>query len=334
MKLSEIGEFGFIDRFAHKFEDLINPPAMGIGDDCAILPANELFDFVITTDMLVEDVHFVRSKITPFNLGHKALAVNLSDIAAMGAKPIDSFLSIGIPSNVEVEYLDELMEGYHQLSDIYHLPLMGGDTTRSPEKLILNISVIGMIGKNRSRLRSMACTDDIIAVTGYLGDSAAGLKVILDNQASNYLTDYLVQCHNRPHAEVNEGQWLGAQTGVNAMIDISDGIASDLKHILKASKKGGYIDINKLPVSSQLIEYADIKGLNITQLATTGGEDYRLLLTIEPTSFENVSNGFNQKFGRPLYPIGRIVDETPVLKYFKNGEPFTAPGSGFNHFEK
>ncbi len=332
MKLSEIGEFGFIERFTHRFEDLITPPAMGIGDDCAILPADEFTDYVITTDMLVEDIHFIRSKITPFNLGYKALAVNLSDVAAMGAKPISSFLSIGIPANVEVEYLDELMEGYHQLSEKHHLPLLGGDTTRSPDKLIINISVIGSIEKNKSRLRSMACSGDIIAVTGYLGDSATGLKIILENYPSTYLTDYFVQCHNRPRAAVEEGQWLGKQTGVHAMMDISDGIASDLKHILKASGKAGIIEINKLPISSQLIEYSAEKRLNITQLATTGGEDYHLLVTIEDSKFEMISESFKQKFEKPLFAIGRIQEGKPLIQYYNNGELQSEPGSGFNHF--
>jgi len=332
VKLSEIGEFGFIERFAHRFEDLITPPAMGIGDDCAIFPANELYDYVFTTDMLVEDIHFIRSKISPFNLGHKVLTVNISDIAAMGAKPVGSFLSIAIPANVEVEYLDELMEGYHQLSQRFHIPLMGGDTTRSPENLIINISVIGRIGKNQSRLRSMACSGDIIAVTGFLGDSATGLKVLLENHKTSWLTDYFVQCHNRPNAAVEEGIWLGEQNGVHAMMDISDGIASDLKHILKASGKAAVIETDKLPISGQLTEYAEIKRLNIIQLATSGGEDYQLLVTIKDSEFDSIANAFKKRFNKPLYPIGCIKEGKPQISYLSNGEPTTEPGSGFNHF--
>lgn len=305
---------------------------MGIGDDCAIFPANELYDYVFTTDMLVEDIHFIRSKISPFNLGHKALTVNISDIAAMGAKPVGSFLSIAIPANVEVEYLDELMEGYHQLSQRFHIPLMGGDTTRSPEKLIINISVIGRIGKNQSRLRSMACAGDIIAVTGFLGDSATGLKILLENHKTSWLTDYFVQCHNRPNAAVEEGIWLGGQAGVHAMMDISDGIASDLKHILKASGKAAVIETDKLPISGQLTEYGEIKRLNIIQLATSGGEDYQLLVTIKDSEFTSIAEAFKKRFNTPLYPIGRIEEGKPQISYFSNGEPTTEPGSGFNHF--
>lgn len=332
MKLSEIGEFGFIERFAHRFEDLIIPPAMGIGDDCAILPADEFTDFVITTDMLVEDIHFIRSKISPFNLGHKSLAVNLSDIAAMGAKPTGSFLSIAIPSDVEVEYIDELMEGYHQLSQKYHLPLMGGDTTRSPDKIVINISVIGKIAKNKARLRSMACSGDVIAVTGFLGDSAAGLKLILEGYKSSDITDYLILSHNRPHPALNEGQWLAEQPGVNAMMDISDGISSDLMHILKASKKTAVIELEKLPVSKQLAKYSEEHHFNVARLATSGGEDYQLLLTVDKLKFETIADEFMKKFNKPLYAIGLIGEGKPEIAYFENGKTAVVPGLGFNHF--
>lgn len=333
MKLKEIGEFGFIERFAHRFEDLITPPAMGIGDDCAILPADDQYDYVITTDMLVEDIHFMRSKISPFNLGHKSLAVNLSDVAAMGAHPVGSFLSVAIPTTIEVEYLDELMEGYHQLSDKYHLPLMGGDTTRSPHKLIINISVIGKIAKNQSRLRSMACEGDIIAVTGFLGDSATGLQILLDEiNGPDYLTEYFKMSHNRPQPAVEEGQWLGEQTGVHAMMDISDGIASDLKHILKASKKAGSIHLDQLPISPQLKELSEQKHLNTINLAISGGEDYQLLLTIAADRFSEIASAFEARFNKPLYPIGNISGGNPEITYLQNGQPTIVTGSGFNHF--
>jgi len=274
MKLSEIGEFGFIERFAHRFEDLLAPNAMGIGDDCAIIPAGDDYDLVLTTDMLVEDIHFIRDKISPVDLGKKALAVNLSDVAAMGAQPIGSFLSIAIPGGIEVEYLDELMEGYHQLSERYKLPLMGGDTTQSPHKLVLNISVVGRVEKGKARLRSMAKYGDIIAVTNTLGDSAAGLQLILKGVNDSEDASWLIRRHNSPEADVDEGIWLAQQFGVHAMIDVSDGIASDLKHLLKASKKGAEIYLDKLPLSQQLNSVSLKHQINPIDMGTSGGEDY------------------------------------------------------------
>ena len=250
MHLSQIGEFGFINRLSEKFKDLTIPSVMGIGDDCAIIPMDENRDYAITTDMLVENIHFIRSKITPFELGYKTLAVNLSDVAAMGAKPFCSFLSVAIPPEIEVDYLDQLLDGYKHLSEKYNVLLLGGDTTRTENAMILNVTVIGIIEKNKARLRSMAQKDDIVCVTGYLGDSGGGLKIILDDIPLNNDAKYLLKCHNCPEPAVNEGIWLANQDGVNAMMDISDGIASDLKHILKASKKSAAKGFNSSNLAS------------------------------------------------------------------------------------
>ncbi|TCO09177.1 thiamine-phosphate kinase [Natronoflexus pectinivorans] len=333
MHLSEIGEFGFIERFAHRFKDLLTPNSMGIGDDCAVLPCDENHDLVITTDMLVEDIHFIRNKISPYDLGYKSLAVNLSDVAAMGARPIGSFLSVAIPENIEVECLDELMDGYHALSEKFRLPLMGGDTTKSPDKLILNISVIGKIEKGKARLRSMAQSGDVIAVTDTLGDSAAGLQLILKGLNSNLEADWLINRHNRPEADVEEGIWLAQQSGVNAMMDVSDGIASDINHILKASKKGAEIDLKRLPLSHQLINIAEKHQFNPIELATSGGEDYCLLLTINAEKFQNISASFENKFGKKLFDIGKVTGESGSLKWFSGNREIAVLKGGFNHFE-
>ncbi len=332
MKLSEIGEFGFIERFAHRFEDLLAPNAMGIGDDCAIIPAGEDHDLVLTTDMLVEDIHFIRNKISPLDLGHKALAVNLSDVAAMGARPIGSFLSIAIPEDIDVEYLDQLMEGYHQLSERYQLPLMGGDTTRSPKKLVLNISVIGRLEKGKAKLRSAAKVGDIITVTNTLGDSAAGLQLIIKGVNDSEDTAWLINRHNCPEADVDEGIWLAQQSGVHAMMDVSDGIASDLKHLLKASQKGAEINLNKLPLSHQLNSVSETQQFNPIELGTSGGEDYCLLLTIDETQFHSISTAFENKFKKKLFNIGSINNKAEHLEWFLNDKVTTMSKGGFNHF--
>jgi thiamine-monophosphate kinase len=333
MKLSEIGEFGFIERFAHRFEDLLAPNAMGIGDDCAIIPAGEGFDLVLTTDMLVEDIHFIREKISPLDLGHKALAVNLSDVAAMGARPISSFLSIAIPEDIDVEYLDELMEGYHRLSERYQLPLMGGDTTRSPQKLVLNISVVGQVAKGKARLRSMARTDDVIAVTNTLGDSAAGFQLVLKGMNNCNDDLWLINRHNRPEADVEEGIWLAHQAGVHAMMDVSDGIASDLKHILKSSGKGAVIELNHLPLSLQLKRVSEAYNFDPIEMATSGGEDYCLLLTIAEPQFQNISIAFENKFGKKLFNIGRVNQLSENLQWLQGEKEVKMSKGGFNHFE-
>ncbi|GAO28727.1 thiamine-phosphate kinase [Geofilum rubicundum] len=332
MKLSEIGEFGFIERFAHRFEDLLAPNAMGIGDDCAIIPAGDDHDLVLTTDMLVEDIHFIRDKISPLDLGHKALAVNLSDVAAMGARPVGSFLSIAIPHGIDVEYLDQLMEGYHQLSERYQLPLMGGDTTRSPHKLVLNISVVGRVAKGTAKLRSAAQEGDVVAVTGMLGDSAAGLHALINNLSANPESSYLIEKHVRPHPHIEQGLWLGRQRSVHAMMDVSDGIASDMKHILKASGLGAGIELSQLPLSDQLKAFSAQHQLNAFELATSGGEDYCLLLTVEADSFQETAASYKEALGADLYAIGFITSDQQ-LKWTKDHQSIAGGlKDGFNHF--
>ena len=162
MELKEIGEFGFIERFAPDFKTLLPKNVLGIGDDCAILPIDETSDLLVTTDMLIEDIHFLRGKITPWQLGGKSVAVNLSDLAAMGGTPLGTFLSIAIPPGIDVEYLDEFMIGYHAISDKYATPLYGGDTTRSVKHLAINVCAIGKCPKGTARLRRNAQSGDLI----------------------------------------------------------------------------------------------------------------------------------------------------------------------------
>ena len=332
MKLSEIGEFGFIERFASKFNHLLPKGVEGIGDDCAVLPMNETHDMVVTTDLLAEGIHFLKDKISPTDLGHKTLAVNLSDIAAMGAQPIASFLSIAIPSDTEIEYIDSFMEGYHALSEKHNVALMGGDTARALDRLTFNVTVMGKIEKGKSRLRSMAKSGDVIAVTGFLGNSAAGLHAVLNNlDMGDPNIDYLIQRHNRPMPHIHEGLWLAQQEGVHAMMDVSDGIASDVKHILKASGKGATIQLANLPLSHQLKSFSIKENLNIYELATSVGEDYCLLVTIDRDHFADLSVKYKIKFHQELFPIGEINNTDSIHFYLKNKEIELIKG-GFNHF--
>lgn len=332
MKLSEIGEFKFIDRISEMFKDLPAPEYMGIGDDCAIIPYSEKEDYVVTTDLLIEDIHFLKDRIPPAQLGYKSLAVNLSDIAAMGVKPIGSFLSIGIPAETEVEYLDAVMKGYYELSRKYQVPLLGGDTTKSIKHLVINVSVIGIGRKGEARLRSMAQSSDIVCVTGFLGDSAGGLEVLL-----HYLPDtkdnvQLIRSHHLPEPHIKEGLWLAQHPGVHAMMDVSDGISSDLAHILKASGKSAVVDLDKIPVSETLRRVVHAQNWDINLLATSGGEDYVLLCTVKAGDFEKINVGFLVTFGRNLFPIGEITDGETRIKWIKSGKQVFLNQHGFDHF--
>lgn len=332
MELKDIGEFGFIKRFANKFDKLIANDEKGIGDDCALIPVNDAETYVVTTDLLIEDVHFLKERITPYELGYKSLAVSFSDVAAMGAEPKFSFLSIAIPKQTPVEYLDAFMEGYHALSEKFKAPLMGGDTTKSPDELMINVVVIGQCKKSDVRLRSMAKEGDVICVTGNLGDSAAGLNVLLNNIEVNQDSKLLVQKHHLPQPRIKEGAWLSKQASVNAMMDISDGISSDLMHILNASGKSAGIYSEKLPVSKVMQSMAIEYGWNTMELATSGGEDYELLFTVDKQDIDRLQKEYRALFAEDITVIGEIKKGEPGICWFQNGHEIAMDKCGFNHF--
>jgi thiamine-monophosphate kinase len=332
MKLTDIGEFGFIDRFARQYDDLVAGADMGIGDDCALISLGDKEAQVVSTDLLLEDIHFLRGRISPEELGHKSLAINLSDIAAMGAEPLYSFLSIGIPRNTEVEYLDRFMAGYYQLSEKYNTPLMGGDTTGSADRLVINVAVIGKGLKKDLRMRSMAQDGDLVCVTGSLGDSAGGLQVLLNKLEDSPDRKELVRRHHLPEPRIREGRWLARQASVGAMIDISDGIASDLRHILKASGKAARVHLDQIPLSKFLVREAERQDWDILGLSTGGGEDYELLFTLAAESFERLQKEYEEEFGKKIHSIGEIRAGEPEITWFKNSKKKIRKKGGFDHF--
>ncbi len=332
MQLKEIGEFGFIERFKPQFNDLLNDGLMGIGDDCAIIHANDEEDYIITTDLLMEDVHFLRHSISPFQLGYKSLAVNLSDIAAMGGTPVASFLSFAIPKDLDVEYLDQFMEGYHELSKKYNTALLGGDTTKSLKHLAINVAVIGKCLKGKARKRSDAKVGDVICVTGNLGDSAGGLQYLLDGITSDR-NEYLIHRHHQPEPRIAEGLFLFQMEGVNAMMDISDGISSDLKHILKASNVSAEVEIQNIPISEELKNESSKNNWNAIEKATSGGEDYELLLTVSARDFAQIQLDYEKEFHKPLIQIGTIIKGNPNIHWTNNGQVVELTSTGFNHFK-
>lgn len=302
-------EFSFIESIKNQ----VPVPAgfEGIGDDCAIIDLGNGMSQVITADMLIEGVHFLRDKISPYQLGRKAVAVNLSDVASMGAAPTAIFLSISVPKELDNRWLDEFIRGV--LS--WGVPLLGGDTTGSLRDIAINITACGTACYANIKRRNSARVGDTIFITGNLGDSAAGLKCILNDIAS----ETLITSHNNPKPFVNEGVTLGSSPKVHAMMDVSDGIASDLKHILRASKVSAVVDTTKLPLSDTLINLCNTHDFNLLELALGGGEDYVLLLTAD----EDLKMPF------PIYPIGKIENGSDCTLRFT---PQNIDIKGFTHF--
>ncbi len=317
MDLRSLGEFGLIDKIKSQF--VVPQNVTGIGDDCSIIPQQTGYDTLVSTDMLVEGSHFLLSDISPKLLGWKSVAVNLSDIAAMGGELVGTFLSVALPKHLSVDWVEQFMLGYKEISDWYSVPLLGGDTTSSDEKLCINVTVLGKCPSNTAKKRSDAKIGDLVCVTGNLGDSGAGLKAILDSVERNEAVLHLIDRHYRPIPRVTEGIALRNSAGVHAMMDISDGIGSDLRHILQASHVGAEIDVNKIPISVEMNRVCEQFGWNAYELATSGGEDYELLFTID----EQYCNQLNINYS----VIGRIV-EGDSLKWIGSEEDFI----GYRHF--
>lgn len=311
-----MGEFEFIETLRRMFEGVGDSGITGIGDDCAVLPIGGGEAFTVTTDMLVEEVHFLRASGSARELGVKSLAVNLSDIAAMGARPVASFLSIALPPECRGEWATEFMSGYLELSVRHNVRLAGGDTTASLDRITINVNVIGRAPLDRLKYRSGARDGDVVVVGGSLGESAAGLHDILDGRPDTALA----HIHRNPVPQVAEGEWLGGRAEVHSMIDLSDGLASDLVHILKASGVAAEIDLDSIPTPVSI------------ELAVTGGEDYKLLLTVAPAEYARLAVEYRAKFGTTLYPIGRITSGPPEIVWLENNAPVQNSWRGFVHF--
>ncbi len=318
------GEFDFIESISEMFRSMPNNGFEGIGDDCAVLPIGSDEALLFTSDMLNEGVHFLTDKSTPFQIGYKSLMVNISDVAAMGAKPVATLLSLALPNDKFGEWSAEFMRGYKKASKKYGVKLVGGDTVGSKAGVCISVTAIGRAPMANIKRRSAAKVGDVVMVTGKLGASAAGLRDLLADK----LTTRNAKIQLMPEAQVREGEWLGAQPEVHAMCDLSDGIASDLQHIIDQSKKGAIISEKDIPIA---------RGASF-QDAVCGGEDYQLLFTVDRRKADELSQRFEAQFGKSLYKIGRIVrpnyDCYDIGFESKSGEVMysSAGWGGFNHF--
>ncbi len=330
------GEFEWIARIRAMFAPLAEGRGQtGIGDDAAVLPQGGGRSMVVTTDMLVESRHFLQEKITPGELGRKSLAVNLSDVAAMGARPVASFLSVGLPPSVDDTFFEAFMTGYAEMSARYGVPLLGGDTTASPAGLVVNVALLGEADDTHIKYRSSARPGDAVVVTGPLGDSAAGLKLLLAGDALNELTaeeTALVKTHHNPRPHVEEGLFLGGEPGVRAMMDVSDGVASDLLHILRASGVAAEIFVDRAPLSPTLQNVCERRGWDSLEAAFAGGEDYVLLATVAAEALDDLQKRYTETFGRELSVIGKITPGEPRITWTEGGVARVLNYHGFTHF--
>jgi thiamine-monophosphate kinase len=313
--------------------------SLGIGDDAAVIQQLPGRDTVITTDLLVEDIDFRLSTTTPWLLGYKALAVSLSDIAAMGAHPRYALLSIGVPQEIwNSDFVDELYEGFFALAETYNLALIGGDVSRTPERIVIDSIVLGETARARAVRRSGARPGDHIFVTGALGGAAAGLRLLERGarlrrkrpRSSHYRNiEQLLLRQLRPEPRVAWGTALGEERLATAMIDISDGLSSDLAHLCRESNVGAIVDASRIPVDSPVINLCGRRALDPLLLALHGGEDFELLFTVRPRDLSWLPRRVG---GVPVTYIGDITNESGHIRIAEGSRVWTLESGGFQHF--
>jgi len=308
---------------------------IGIGDDCAVLEPGAGRLVLATTDLLIEDVHFRRRYATAADVGWKSLAVNLSDIASMGGRPRWALVALACPEGVTVEEAEAFWAGLLELARAHDVAVVGGDTSTSPRGWIVNVTLLGE-AVPASVLRSTAKPGDVVAVTGTLGRAAAGLAVLERGAAPPGVApaalDEVKAAHLRPRPRVREGQWLAAAGGVTAMIDLSDGLATDLGHIAEESRVGTRIELPRLPLGAAVRAVAAAVGGDPLAWATGGGEDYELLVTCHPDTFARLVDGLAAATGTLLTGIGEVAAAAAGVRYTDAAGREVAVAPGFEHF--
>ncbi|MGH2685304.1 MAG: thiamine-phosphate kinase, partial [Actinomycetota bacterium] len=308
---------------------------VGAGDDAAVVePARH--PVLLTTDMLVEGVHFELGATLPHDLGHKAVTVNVSDVAAMGGSPRYGLAAVALPESVESAWVMELYGGMREAADEYAMTIVGGDTTRG-DRTTIAVAVVGEVPEGRAVLRSGAAPGDVVAITGRLGGSAAGLRIATapDHEQKSLLSTAwgraLVAMHERPVARLGEGQVLAA-AGATAMLDLSDGLSLDLARLCEESKVGARIHPDAVPLATGLDELAGEIGADPLDLALHGGEDYELLCTIARQAVQPAGYRLEERYGTTLTVIGEIVEGTGITVVRADGSEEQLEAKGWDHF--
>ena len=335
-KTKGLGEFELIHRLSSRLKFRASNTVLGIGDDCAVYPVKSGANEVISTDALVEDIHFKLSTTTPEALGRKALSASLSDIAAMGGTPKRVLVTLGIPKKISVSFLDRLYTGFNSICNLFKVELVGGDTVSSPKCFFINVSIIGEVNPGRVFTRRGARPGDLIFVTGTLGDSSLGLQLLSKKKRGAFSKDhkFLIGRHLDPTPRVLEARILArSRINITSMIDISDGLAQDLSHICKASKVGARIQEDRLPRSAEFSRTCNRNQIDPFPFLLNGGEDYELLFTLPPDGVKNLKRQF-LKAKALVTQIGEIAlkPEKILLEKSDGRNEFLPESAGFNHF--
>jgi thiamine-monophosphate kinase len=330
-------ELDFLRRLRRRAARTAPGLTLGVGDDAAILNFAANAALVVSSDLMAEDVHFRRRYFPPDALGHKILAVNLSDMAAMGAAPRFCLLSLALPNDCADAFADAFFDGFFALADRHAVALVGGDTSRSAGGVFLDATVIGETFGNEARRRSTARPGDAIYVSGRLGAAAAGfrlLEALADDEIAR-LAPAEAECvtrHLRPEPRVALGRRLARAGAVSAMMDVSDGLSLDLTRLCEASGVGARIFAEWTPVSDGAHAVAARFNLRAQDLALNGGEDYELLFTVPPPMQIEVDRLVAEEDFVSVTRIGVVTEASAGLTLVRDGEDVPLAPRGFDHF--
>jgi thiamine-monophosphate kinase len=347
--INSVGEFGLIERIRKICASVPLPPeigekiVLGIDDDTAVVRPSEHLLQLVTSDIMVEGVHFDLTYTSMEHLGWKLLVVNLSDIAAMGGIPLHAVITVALPAKISVEMVEAMYGGIAKAAETYRCAIVGGDTNTSLGNMTVAATVTGEVSESWLKLRSGAQPGDRICVSGDLGLSHAGLKILLrekerylsspgKDEFKPNLTPYTVAVtkHLAPRARFDVAQKIAGREWVHAMIDISDGLASDLRHICVRSRTGAHLDIDKLRIPEQVGTIAAELGEEPMDFVLYGGEEYELLFTVHPDAVGDI-----EQVAPEVSVIGTVTADAGKIELVRNNEPVKIlTGGGYDHFRK
>ena len=335
MKISSLGEFPLIDRVARRLPPYRGDVRVGVGDDVAVLQIDDHMYQLATCDIQVEGSHFLRSAITPYQLGRKAAAINISDIAAKGGEPQHLFISLALPLDTDVTWVDGLYDGLREEAERYGADIVGGNMARTDGPIVVDVFLLGQVRQDELLLRSGARPGDLVLVTGWLGDSSAGLALVLnpDIAIGKGQREQLLAAHLTPTPRVREGRVIAERKQATAMLDLSDGLSSDIGHICDESSVGVRLWADRLPVSAAARHVADSIGQANWALALKGGEDYELCFTAPRGVAQDLAAAVEEATGTGVTPVGEILpEEEGRWVQLPDGREIPLRPEGWDHF--
>ncbi len=337
--VSQIGEFGLIERI----DSLIQKGSpgsrgllLGIGDDAGAFEVEAGQQVLVTCDSIVEGRHYIPGFTTPFELGRRAMAVNISDIGAMGGVPLYALISLGLRPDTRVADVEDMYRGFMEELRAFGASIIGGNITKVEGAMFIDITLVGSVEADRMVLRSTAKPGDMVVVTGYPGQAAAGLRLLLQGpNQGNLLTEHpLVKAYTLPSQRAPEGQAVARAGLASSMIDISDGLLADLDHICRASGTGAVVELDKIPISQELVEAASKLGLSPVELALGASDDYELIITCRPDDLDSLNAAISEVSDVKVTPIGRITEKGSGLRLLHgNGRVEVVDPKGWDHFK-